>query len=327
MVDKADAKAWALEAVKGLWTSPAVPFGDDGNVDHAGIKRNIDYIIGTKADGIGFGFTEPWFMSIQERLDSFKSFIDAVGGTTPCYLHAIDYSIPETIELINRAKEMGADAVMLWTPMEFAKSEEMSVEWYEHVCSQVDMAVFAYNTYHSGRSLSVEALERIAAIENVCAIKDAVNDFGHTVELLRRVGDQVAVSGSLEEYLPAATIYGKQPVLLGTTSVYFFQSEKMQPIREYMADIAAGREGDAWAKYYALKPLRDLWVESYEVLFDKQASVHPLAIIKYWMDLIGMAGGGVRAPMHPLTDASRREFKERLQATGWVEKLWGSLAE
>ncbi|HZQ16214.1 MAG TPA: hypothetical protein VFA82_05505, partial [Gaiellaceae bacterium] len=87
--------------------------------------------------------------------------------------------------------------------------------------------------------------------------------------------------------------------------------------------------GDArvgWEKYYELKPLRDLWTSIYEVLWVKEGALHPLATIKYWMELIGMSGGPVRPPLKPLSAEAKALFRARLDATGWVERLF-DLAE
>lgn len=298
---------------------------DDFSVDFDGIRHDVDYIVGLGVDGVGFGFSEPWFLTVRERVEAFKVFVDAVAGRVPCYVHALDYSVPETINLIEHARESGADAVMLWAPMEFAKTEETACEWYEYVASQSSLPVFAYNTYHSGINLSIDAIRRIAHIPNVVALKDAVNDYQHTIAALEAVGNEIIVCNPLEEYLPAMLINTEQRVLLGATSVYLMQGPTYQPIREYVDLIAAGKHAEAWEVYYSLKPLRDIWTSIYEVLWVKEGALHPLATIKYWMDLIGMKGGPVRPPLKPLSDETKATFRQLLEESGWVEKLYGVL--
>ena len=93
------------------------------------------------------------------------------------------------------------------------------------------------------------------------------------------------------------SIYSSQQVMLGTTSVFLMQSPHRQPINEYMASLERGDLAGAWSQYYALKPLRDLWSSIYAVLWNQEAALHPIATIKYWMDLMGMRGGTVRPPL------------------------------
>jgi len=185
----------------------------------------------------------------------------------------------------------------------------------------VTTPIFAYNTYHSGLNYSISAIERIARIENVVALKDAVNDYSHTIAALAAVGDQILVSNPLEEYLPSMLQNTTQQVMLGTTSVFLMQSPTFQPINEYVALFEAGDYEAGWQKYYELKPLRDLWTSIYEVLWIREAAVHPLATIKYWMDIIGMRGGPVRPPLKPLSDEAKSEFRARLEATGTLDRF------
>ncbi len=49
----------------------------DGAIDHDGIRHNVDYIIESKVDGVGFGFSEPWYLTLRERMDAFETFVKA----------------------------------------------------------------------------------------------------------------------------------------------------------------------------------------------------------------------------------------------------------
>jgi 4-hydroxy-tetrahydrodipicolinate synthase len=292
-----------------------------GDVDHDGIRHNVEYLISAKVDGAGFGFSEPWYLTLQERMDAFETFIKAVDHRIPSYIHAVDYSVPETINLIRHVRGLGADAVMLWTPMEFAKTQQMVRDWFEYVASQVDIPILAYNTYHSAINFDMDTIATLADIENVCGLKDAVNDFGHTVAATELVGDRIVVSNPLEKHLAAMRMYLDMPILLGATSVFLMQSPNWQPIRDYVAAIDAGDHAGAWTQFHALDPLRDIWNSIYEPLWQQKGALHPIPLIKHWMDLIGMHGGAVRPPMHNLTDADRAGLRERLEGTGLFDKL------
>jgi 4-hydroxy-tetrahydrodipicolinate synthase len=315
-------KDWARETVKGLWTSPLVPFTETGAIDHDGIRHNVEHVISLRADGIGYGFGEPLLQTVQERMDGFKTFADAVGGRVPCYFHGMDYSVPETIRLAEHAFECGADAVMLWVPLEWGTSEEQAVAWYEYMLDEIDGPVFLYNTYHSGLSLSVDAVARLAQHPNAVAFKDAVNDLPHTLAIMDRVGDQIVVSDPVEDHFAAMLNASDQQVLLGATSVYLMQSPDFQPVRKYLDLARAGDQRGMWEAYYDLQPLRDVWNRAYTVLWNKEAAAHPIAALKWWMDLFGMRGGDVRRPYRSFSQDERAAFQRELLATGWMERLF-----
>ena len=322
MIHKKDAKDWAREKMRGLWTSPMIAFTPDLELDEAGLRRNVERMLQVKAGGLGFGFSEPWVCSIAERKRAMEIHVDAVKGRVPAYLHTTDHSVVETINLTKHAEAVGADAVMIWPPYEWAKSQEMVCEYYEYVASKVDIAIMLYNTYHSGISMTPETIARLSKIPNVCAVKDAVNDVPHTVRCMELAGKDIVVSLTNEQHLLTMTLQFGQQVMLGTTAVFLLQSPHYQPLQEYWELARAGRGAEASRKYYELQPLRDVYQTIYVVLRDKKAAAHPLPQIKYWMDLIGMAGGPVRPPEPPITEEQKADLKARIEQTGWMEKLY-----
>ena len=93
-------------------------------------------------------------------------------------------------------------------------------------------------------------------------------------------------------------------------------------MREYWELARAGKGAEASRKYYELQPLRDTWKGIYESLWNKKAALHPLPLIKYWMDVVGMVGGPVRPPLQQASAEDKAALKERLMASGWLEKLY-----
>ena len=321
MTNRRDAKDWAREKMKGLWTSPMFPFKDNFDLDEAGIRHNVEQILQIKAGGIGFGFSEPWVCSLEERKRAMEVAVDAVKKRVPAYAHATDHSVVETINLMKHAKAVGADAVMIWPPYEWAKTEEMIFEYYEYVASEVDIAIFAYNTYHSGLAMSPETVARVAKIPNVCAVKNAINDVEHTVRCMELAGKDAVIASSNEQFLLTMTLQFGQQLLIGTTSVFLMQTPACQPIQEYWELAIAGKGAEASRKYYELEPLREVWGTMYLPLRNKKGALHPLPQIKYWMELIGMAAGPVRPPMHGINEEQKLALRQKIEASGWFDRL------
>lgn len=322
MIHKRDAKDWAKAHIKGLWAGSIIPFTEDLKLNEAGIRQNVERMLQVRADGIGFGFSTPWVCSIEERKRGFEIAVEAVRGRVPIYIHPTDHSVQETINLTQHAEAVGADVVMIYPPYEWAKTQEMVCQFYEYVSSQVDIAIIVYNTYHSGICMTPETIVRLAKIPNVCAFKDAINDTSHTIQCSKLVGDQIVVSDPLEEHLLNMTLHFNQQVLLGTTPIFLMQSAHYQPIHEYYELAKQGRAAEASQKFYELQPLRDIWNSIYQVLWKKEGALHPVAHIKHWMDLIGMAGGPERPPMQSLSEEAKAEFRTKLKATKWLDRLY-----
>ena len=84
------------------------------------------------------------------------------------------------------------------------------------------------------------------------------------------------------------------------------------------------REAGAARIRNELAPLRDVWASIYAVLWDETKAAHPTGLIKYWMDVLGMAGGPLGPPMSQLDEAEKAAFLKRLDAAGWERLLFPS---
>ena len=323
MVGRREAKEWAQAHLTGLFASPPVPFTPDFRLDEAGVVHNVERVIAAGASGVGFGFLDAWGLTISQRKRVMEVIAEATGDRAMCAFYTSDHSVAETIELSLHARAIGAEAIILWVPYEWASSQEAIHDYIEYVAARVDIPVVAFNTPHSGITMTHDTMARIARIPNVCAFKNAIQDPQHTIEAMQRFGSEVVVSYPFEDQLLDMTVHHGQRVLMGSTSVYLLQSPERQPIVDYVRLAEAGEVEAARAVRDELEPLRDVWRSIYEVLWDDKAA-HPMGLIKSWLDVIGMAGGPLVPPTPQVDEATAAAFRERLAVAGWERLLFPS---
>lgn len=324
MVGRHEAKDWAQAHLKGLFCSPPVPFTREYALDEVGVAENVERVIAAGASGVGFGFLDAWGLTIAQRKHAMDLIAEATGDRAMCTFYTADHSVAETIELSLHARAIGAEAIILWVPYEWASSQDVMHDYVEYVAGKVDLPIVAFNTPHSGATMTHETMARIAKIPNVCGFKNAIKDPQHTIRAMEMFGDEVVLSHPFEEHLLNMTVQHGQQVLMGSTSVYLMQSSERQPIVDY---LRLGQQGDlerATAIRDELAPLREVWASIYEVLWDDKKAAHPMGLIKYWMDVLGMAGGPMGPPMPQPDEAAKAAFRERLDAAGWERLLFPS---
>src|SRR5689334_17284281 len=107
MIHKKDAKDWAREHARGLWTNPTFCFDANLQLDDAGTRRNVEYCVQVRADAIGFGFSEPWVCSLAERIHAMEVAVEAVGRRVPSFVYVTDHSVENTIGLAQHAQRAG----------------------------------------------------------------------------------------------------------------------------------------------------------------------------------------------------------------------------
>lgn len=331
MVCASDAKEWARDTIKGIWASPLSVFDDDLELDFVGLAANVDHMIETLGvDGLGHGHSEPWTLTLDERKRSMEAFVAAVDGRRPAYVHATDHSAAVTVELVNHGASVGADAVMLHPPFEWAKTDEQIVDFYRYVAERTDIAIILLNTPHSGRLMSPELIAALADLPAACALKDGIQSYEASRATWKLCGDKIVVSHPYENDVIRSIVEMGQQVQLGTSAFFMLQTADFQPVRAYFDAAQAGDVQRAQKIYDAIAPARDLWQNMYSVLFG-DAPEHPIALSKLWMDEIGMRGGPVRPPLRSVSPADAEAFRARVreaiaEARARVEASVGSLA-
>lgn len=276
------------------------------------------------ANGVGFGFLDAWGLTIAQRKHVMELIAEAMDGRAICAFYTADHSVAETIDLSRHAQAVGAEAIILWVPYEWASSQDLMHDYIAYIAGEVDMPIVAFNTPHSGLTMTHETMARIARIPNVCGIKNAVKDPEHTIRAMDMFGDDVVLSYPFEDQLLEMTVQHGQQVLMGSTSVYLMQSPERQPIVEYLRLAQEGDMAGAVRIRDELGPLRDEWASIYAVLWDEKKAAHPMGLIKYWMDILGMAGGPLGPPMRQPDEAAKAAFRDRLDAAGWEQLLFPS---
>ncbi len=171
-------------------------------------------------------------------------------------------------------------------------------QWFETVCAGVDIGIWLFDTAYSGVSLSLELIERLAAIDNVCGIKVG-RDHARYLEILARVGGEILVCEPNEgTWLENMRDHG-QRVFMSSAAPYLYQTPEWQPMRDYTALALSGDFAAAAQVAATLDPVRAVaakWLHGKARRFDTIAS------IKAWAGPgrhVRRPGPAAAAPAHP----------------------------
>ncbi|HUY52226.1 MAG TPA: dihydrodipicolinate synthase family protein [Streptosporangiaceae bacterium] len=314
---KAEAKQAARESFTGLWAATTAPFDATGGLDIDALRRDLDRLtLDLEIDGIFCGgvMSEFWSLTGSERRRLVEVVVDSTRGRCPVIAHTGHHSAKQAIELTRHAQKAGADFAVLINPYYPPASDEGFYQWFEMVCGGVDIGVWLFDTAYSGVSLSLELIERLAAIENVCGIKVGR---GHAryLEVLARVGEAILVCEPNEgTWLENMRDHG-QRAFMSSAAPYLYQTPEWQPMREYTS-LALGGDFTGAAQVAAtLDPVRAL---AAKWLHGKARRADSLASVKAWAGLVGMSGGPVRLPLLGHTEAEKAELAADLEAVGLI---------
>lgn len=308
---RADARRWIREYFRGYFTVLYTPFLTDGEIDEAGLRRNVAATLALPGVGglsVHSIHQEFWTLTDSERKRVTEVVIEAVNGKAPVVVGVSDTSARTVVDLARHAQASGADAVMVWPPYYGPRTAEGVRAFYEFVAERIDIGIIAYSTTLSelGFYLAPDQVEALLPIENLCAVQNTTLDVSSYAAMMERVGDRISVTTSLEEYF----LFGKMAYadsrapdfLLGASRPLFVQNAKQPRCGRFIE--AVGRK-DFTVAAEEVRGIVSIAGKLQSRYFAR--GFHHIALSKELTRLFGMATGGTRPP---LGSPSKEELAE-----------------
>ena len=311
---KHEAQEWAWEALRGQWSTLVTPFTPDNAFDEAGMRRNVRHIqkLGTTGAGCTWAMGEFWSLTFDERVRVMETVADEARGKLLTGAHVTHTSARDMLALARHAEDAGIDLLMIAPPYMVAKTEEQVYQYVKLLAEHTPMAIMFYNSPQFGFVMSPQGLKRLCQIPNVVGVKEASFNQQTSIETHLLVGQDAIISTPDEWIFPKAQQLGfQQQVMFANTSDWRFDTPEGN---YYVQFIDRATRGDLDLDFYDahlkdLKALSDKW---WGDTVKKHGGVLPASLCKYWGELMGMAGGGVRSPLIDLTADEKAELQREL---------------
>src|SRR5262245_27806264 len=132
----------------GILAAVVTPFTEDATaVDEAGIRRQVEHIIGNGVHGLvpGGSTGECTTLTTAERKRLAEAYIEAAAGRVPVVVGTGALSTAETVDLSKHASDAGAAAVMVVPPFYDAPSWDELLTHYGAVSDAIDVPIMYYN--------------------------------------------------------------------------------------------------------------------------------------------------------------------------------------
>ena len=299
--------------MRGIWAAALNPFNDDLSLNEAGLRSNIrHWIDDLDIQGLFIAGKQGEFfsMSLDERKRNFEIAVEECNGEAGVIVSVSDQNYDTVKELAKHAQDCGADYIVVHAPSLHFTSEqdETLYHYYRTIADHVDIGIALWSHPDSGYLMSPQLCNRLADLETVVAIKYSVPRDMY-IELSELASDRIHVSTSSEdEWLDNIIELGWR-LYLCSSPPFLLQSARDRRMHEYTQLAFAGEFDKARAVRDSLDPVR-------EALKSTRPGGKPQAHQKYWQELLGQAGGPVRAPLLQLTDQEKEATKAAFESCG-----------
>ena len=209
--------------LEGTFTAIVTPFHEDGSIDYDSFARLIEDQIKAGISGIVvLGTTgESPTISPEEHNRVIKFAIEKAAKRTLVIAGTGSNSTDEAIEYSVKAKEDGADALLLVSPYYNKPTQKGLYEHFKKIADSVDLPQIIYNI--KGRTavnVETDTLMKLAEHKNIVAVKEASGDISQMMDVLMRAPkDFTVISGDDNITFPLMCLGGKGALSVGSNIV------------------------------------------------------------------------------------------------------------
>lgn len=290
--------------LEGTIVAMITPFNSEDEVDQAGMRENINYLIDRGVEGVlAAGTTgESATITHLEQRKMIDILVDEVAGKVNAVAGAGSNSSKESLSLVKYAESAGADAALVITPYYNKPQQHGLYEHYKMLTENTDIPVIVYNVpSRTGTDIDVETIGKVSQLDNIIGIKEANPDMDKVSQIQKKLeelgnrDDFSIMSGNDNLTLPMMSM-GCTGVVSVVANV---DPQRMSQMVRYALN------GD----YENSLKLHDELYDLMKVLFIESNPVPT----KESLNMMGRPAGHVRMPLAPLKEESKGQLKKVLK--------------
>ena len=285
--------------LSGVMPALVTPFDAEGRVEFKAFEKLLVHLREAGVTGwVPNGSTGEYFsQSTEERRDVLQFVKDFA---RPGEILIAGTNAPATREVIEQtvlAKEIGYDTVLLAPPFYTRPTQAELVKHYETVLAAVDVDLVLYSyPAKDGSDISFDLMDHFADNPRVIGIKESSGVLQRAIDIASRYEGRIQLVSGSDDIALDFMFWGAESWICGPANC----------MAKACCDLdRAYRSGD-------LGKAREMMKTLYRAMNILESGKF-VQKIKYGCELQGLPVGECRAPLGPLTDAEKAEFRAAMQ--------------
>ena len=165
--------------LRGIFCPNVVPLDAEGEIDEAGLRAYVDWLIdrgvhGLYPNGSTGEFTR---FTAEERRRIIEIVVEQCAGRVPVLAGAAEANVRETLRACEHYAQVGADAVAIVAPYYYSVSPEGVWAYFDEIGRNTPIDVTLYNIPMFASPIDLTTIRRLAGDhQRIRAIKDSSGD-------------------------------------------------------------------------------------------------------------------------------------------------------
>jgi 4-hydroxy-tetrahydrodipicolinate synthase len=275
------------------------PFDANGHIDFKAFEKLLAHLRDAGVTGwVPNGSTGEYFsQSTEERRDVLQFVKDFAKPGEALIAGTNAPATREVIEQTAMAKDIGYDTVLLAPPFYTRPTQAELVKHYEAVLAAVDIDLVLYSyPAKDGSDIGFELMDHFAANPRVIAIKESSGVLQRAIDIASRYEGRIQLVSGSDDIALDFMFWGADSWICGPSNCMARACCDLD--RTY-------RSGD-------LRKAREMMKTLYRAMNILESGKF-VQKIKYGCELQGLPVGECRAPLGPLTEEEKAEFRAAMQ--------------
>lgn len=276
---------------KGVYPAVLTPFNEDESIDFDTFKLNTQAQLDAGVDGLilGGSLGEASTLTNKEKDALLVYTKELVQGSVPVIMNIAEQATRVAVQAAMDAEANGADGLMLLPPMRYKADDAETVQFFKDVASSTSLPIMLYNNPVDYKiMITLDMFEELAAVDNICSVKESTRDVSNVTRMHNRFGDRFKVLCGVDPLAMESLCAGADGWVAGLVDAFPRETVAIYRL------VKAGQYADALKIYRWFMPLLDL-------------DIHPKLVqyIKLAAKGTGIGTEFVRKPRLTLTGAER----------------------
>ena len=293
------------EKLKGVIAPITTPFAQSGEVDYAGLKKNMAFYATSGIHGyLALGSNgENKSLTNEEKLEVLRLIVENKGPQQFVMVGCIFESTFETIRYAKEYEKIGVDFLTLLAPSYFKKqmTDAALKKYFCDIADAVQTPCVLYNApqFCAGTTLSVKLVTECAEHPNIVGLKDSSK--GNIDSFLLAARDKLSITAGTADIFLNGMLMGSPGGIVSLANVFPAAAIELYDL------IVAKKYEEAFACNEKVLHLNK-----------GVSGAGGVAAVKYGMDLAGLVGGEPRLPLLPLPEETKQKMEAFLKKEGLI---------
>lgn len=285
--------------LSGVMPALVTPFGKDGKIDFKAMEKLMHHLRDAGVTGwVPNGSTGEYFsQSTEERREVLQFVKDFAKPGETLIAGTNAPATREVIEQTAMAKDIGYDTVLLAPPFYTRPTQQELIRHYETVLDAVDVNLVLYSyPAKDGSDISFELMDHFADNPRVIGIKESSGSLQRAIDIASRYEGKIQLVSGSDDIALDFMFWGAESWICGPSNC----------MAKACCDL------DRTFKAGDMARAKDMMKTLYRAMNILESGKF-VQKIKYGCELQGLPVGECRAPLGPLTDAEKAEFRAAME--------------